>query len=294
MVPGVQSPSHAGQPGGRAHASDVMAESYLGEKLLFESAWKKEKDIVCKEIEKLRGSIQTLCKSALPLGKMMDYLQEDVDAMQHELQLWHGENRQHAEALQKEQSITDCAVEPLKAELAELELAVHGVSVKKCITDCAVEPLKAELAELEQQVKDQQEKICAVKANILRNEEKIQKMVYSINLTSRSQCVLAGVPSLDWVITMETALLYFIFCPLQSPLPTEMEYQGTRVTSATWDVPLARQRGPGDWTSVSSEEAERRADGAKGHIAGRTRSTGEGTVQLVACTQWAAGPSTDG
>uniref|UniRef100_A0A2K6GM29 TRAF3-interacting protein 1 n=1 Tax=Propithecus coquereli TaxID=379532 RepID=A0A2K6GM29_PROCO len=125
--------------------------------LIFESAWKKEKDIVSREIEKLRVSIQTLCKSALPLGKIMDYIQEDVDAMQNELQLWHSESKQHAEALQKEQSITNCAVEPLKAELAELE----------------------------QLIKDQQDKICAVKANILKNEEKIQKMVYSINLTSR-------------------------------------------------------------------------------------------------------------
>lgn len=33
----------------------------------------------------------------------MDYIQEDVDAMQNELQLWHSENKQHAEALQKEQ-----------------------------------------------------------------------------------------------------------------------------------------------------------------------------------------------
>ncbi|KAM8919469.1 TRAF3-interacting protein 1 isoform 3-T3 [Lycaon pictus] len=125
--------------------------------LVFESAWKKEKDIVSKEIEKLRVSIQTLCKSALPLGKIMDYIQEDVDAMQNELQLWHNENKQHAETLQKEQSITDCAVEPLKAELAELE----------------------------QLIKDQQDKICAVKANVLKNEEKIQRMVYSINLSSR-------------------------------------------------------------------------------------------------------------
>ncbi|XP_077927667.1 TRAF3-interacting protein 1 isoform X5 [Halichoerus grypus] len=73
--------------------------------LVFESAWKKEKDIVSKEIEKLRVSIQTLCKSALPLGKIMDYIQEDVDAMQNELQLWHSENKQHAEALQKEQRV---------------------------------------------------------------------------------------------------------------------------------------------------------------------------------------------
>ncbi|XP_042851789.1 TRAF3-interacting protein 1 isoform X4 [Panthera tigris] len=125
--------------------------------LVSESAWKKEKDIVSKEIEKLRVSIQTLCKSALPLGKIMDYIQEDVDAMQNELQLWHSENKQHAEALREEQSITDCAVEPLKAELAELE----------------------------QLIRDQQDKICAVKANILRNDEKIQKMVCSITLSSR-------------------------------------------------------------------------------------------------------------
>ncbi|XP_040306418.1 TRAF3-interacting protein 1 isoform X3 [Herpailurus yagouaroundi] len=128
------------------------------EKLLVsESAWKKEKDIVSKEIEKLRVSIQSLCKSALPLGKIMDYIQEDVDAMQNELQLWHRENKQHAEALREEQSITNCAVEPLKAELAELE----------------------------QLIRDQQDKICAVKANILRNDEKIQKMVCSITLSSR-------------------------------------------------------------------------------------------------------------
>ncbi|XP_037706008.1 TRAF3-interacting protein 1 isoform X2 [Choloepus didactylus] len=125
--------------------------------LVFESAWKKEKDIVSKEIEKLRVSIQTLCKSALPLGKIMDYIQEDVDAMQNELQRWHCENKQHAEALQEEQSITDRAVEPLQAELAELG----------------------------QLITEQQDKICAVKANILKNEEKIQRMVYGINLSSR-------------------------------------------------------------------------------------------------------------
>ncbi|XP_047629891.1 TRAF3-interacting protein 1 isoform X2 [Phacochoerus africanus] len=125
--------------------------------LVFESAWKKEKDLVSKEIEKLRVSIQTLCRSALPLGSIMDYIQEDVDAMQSELQLWHSENRQHAEALHKEQSITDCAVEPLKAQLAELE----------------------------QLVGEQQDKIRAVKASILRNDEKIRRLVHSASLSSR-------------------------------------------------------------------------------------------------------------
>lgn len=125
--------------------------------LAVEPAWKKEKDVVSKEIEKLRASIQTLCRSALPLGKIMDYLQEDADAMRLELQLWRRENQQHAEALRAEQSITDGAVEPLKAELAELE----------------------------QLIRDQQDKICAVKASVLRNEEKLQRMVYGISLSAR-------------------------------------------------------------------------------------------------------------
>lgn len=68
-----------------------------------EAAKRKEKDLVAKEIEKFRGSIQALCRSVLPLGKIMDYIQEDVDAMKNELQIWHNENKQLEESLQKEQ-----------------------------------------------------------------------------------------------------------------------------------------------------------------------------------------------
>uniref|UniRef100_A0A452J0M1 Uncharacterized protein n=1 Tax=Gopherus agassizii TaxID=38772 RepID=A0A452J0M1_9SAUR len=142
----------------RDYETSQQSKSTEKEKpLLSEAARRKEKDLVSKEIEKFRASIQTLCRSALPLGKIMDYIQEDMDAMKNELQMWQHENKQHAEALQKEQSITDSAVEPLKAELAELE----------------------------QLIKDQQDKICTVKANILKKEEKIRKMVLNINLSTR-------------------------------------------------------------------------------------------------------------
>ncbi|KAG7466792.1 hypothetical protein MATL_G00146110 [Megalops atlanticus] len=123
-----------------------------------EAAHRKERDLVSREMERLRSSIQTVCRSALPLGKIMDYIQEDMDSMQNELQAWRRENQEQAHALLQEQRVTDSAVEPLKAELAELE----------------------------QLIKDQQDKICAVKCNILRNEEKIQKMLSSINFSSRT------------------------------------------------------------------------------------------------------------
>ncbi|XP_041807223.1 TRAF3-interacting protein 1 isoform X2 [Chelmon rostratus] len=113
-----------------------------------EAAQRKEREMVTREIERLRSSIQMVCRSTLPLGKIMDYIQEDMDAMQAELNTWRRENKEHAQALLQEQRATDRAVEPLKVELAELE----------------------------QLIKDQQDKICAVKSNILKNEEKIQKM----------------------------------------------------------------------------------------------------------------------
>ncbi|XP_038862149.1 TRAF3-interacting protein 1-like [Salvelinus namaycush] len=125
--------------------------------LVSEASRKKERDLVSREIERLRSSIQTVCRSALPLGKIMDYIQEDMDAMQNELHTWRRENKEHAQALLHEQRVTDSAVEPLKAEQAELE----------------------------QLIKEQQDKICAVKSNILKNEDKIQKMVTSINFSSR-------------------------------------------------------------------------------------------------------------
>ncbi|KAL8173037.1 UNVERIFIED_CONTAM: hypothetical protein K2H54_038299 [Gekko kuhli] len=133
--------------------SQVLKSAEKEKPLLYESARRKEKDLVSKEVEKFRGSIQALCRSALPLGKLMDYIQEDMDAIKNEYQMWKNENKQLTEALQKEQSITESAVEPLKAKLVELD----------------------------QLIKDEQDKICAKRATVLKNDEKIRKMILNIN-----------------------------------------------------------------------------------------------------------------
>lgn len=36
----------------------------------------------------LRDSIQKLTRSVNPLGKLMDFLQEDIDSMQIEMNMW--------------------------------------------------------------------------------------------------------------------------------------------------------------------------------------------------------------
>lgn len=39
-------------------------------------------------MDTLRDTIQKLTRSVNPLGKLMDFLQEDIDSMQMELSMW--------------------------------------------------------------------------------------------------------------------------------------------------------------------------------------------------------------
>ena len=64
---------------------------------------RKEKELVRRDIDKLRTSIQTLTRSVNPLGKIFDFIQEDLDSMQQELEKWKSENSQNQVALQREQ-----------------------------------------------------------------------------------------------------------------------------------------------------------------------------------------------
>jgi TRAF3-interacting protein 1 len=54
----------------------------------------RDRESVQREVARLRDSIQTLTRSANPLGKLMDFLQEDVDSMQRELDTWRKENKE--------------------------------------------------------------------------------------------------------------------------------------------------------------------------------------------------------
>ncbi len=48
------------------------------------------------------------------------------------------------------------------------------------VTESSVEPLKAQLAELDQAITDQLDLIAAVKSNVLRNDDKIDKMLGTV------------------------------------------------------------------------------------------------------------------
>ena len=48
------------------------------------------------------------------------------------------------------------------------------------VTEGSVEPLKAQLSELDQAIKDQLDLIAAVKSNTIRNDERIEKMLGTV------------------------------------------------------------------------------------------------------------------
>lgn len=70
---------------------------------MLDVARNRERDSASKELAQLRNFVQSLSKTAVPLGRMLDFLQEDIDAMKMELKMWKEEHAQNLVALHKEQ-----------------------------------------------------------------------------------------------------------------------------------------------------------------------------------------------
>lgn len=63
---------------------------------------RKNRQTSATQIDSLRGLIQTLTKAVNPTGKLMDFIPEDIDAMQLELTLWRDTYAQAAAELKRE------------------------------------------------------------------------------------------------------------------------------------------------------------------------------------------------
>uniref|UniRef100_A0A182RPZ9 TRAF3-interacting protein 1 n=1 Tax=Anopheles funestus TaxID=62324 RepID=A0A182RPZ9_ANOFN len=101
-----------------------------------------------KQMESLRESIQKLTRSVNPLGKLMDFIQEDIDSMERELASWQQIYTQSMVELNKERSATENAIEPLKQQLQQIEV----------------------------NIKEYREMIDTTRGNILQNEQKIERL----------------------------------------------------------------------------------------------------------------------
>jgi TRAF3-interacting protein 1 len=104
------------------------------------------------DVEFLRSIIQSLTKTAAPLGKSMDFISEDIETMTKEYEMW------------KKQSQT--ANTQLEEELKK--------------TEDTLQPLQDKLAEVEALIQEQKEKIHNAKSQIFKNEGIIQAHLNSI------------------------------------------------------------------------------------------------------------------
>uniref|UniRef100_A0A1B6L6V9 TRAF3-interacting protein 1 n=1 Tax=Graphocephala atropunctata TaxID=36148 RepID=A0A1B6L6V9_9HEMI len=108
-------------------------------------------EAVVREVDKLRSAIQALTRAANPLGKLIDFLQEDVESMQGELDTWLTTNKQLDTQLQAEERLTEESIEPLARQLEDIELLIE----------------------------EQLEETSVVKAAIIRNDERITRLLRS-------------------------------------------------------------------------------------------------------------------
>ncbi|XP_069688001.1 TRAF3-interacting protein 1 isoform X2 [Periplaneta americana] len=132
---------------------DIHHQSQDGQTKRVEIEWeagrRRERELAGREIDRLRSSIQTLTRAANPLGKLMDFLQEDVDSMQRELEMWQRTNKELVSELRME----------------------HGQ------TQYMTEPLKIRLQQLEHNIEEQLNQLSALKATVLRNDQRIHRLL---------------------------------------------------------------------------------------------------------------------
>ncbi|XP_017076719.2 TRAF3-interacting protein 1, partial [Drosophila eugracilis] len=77
-----------------------------------------------RQVNDLRDAIQNLTKAINPLGKLLNFIPEDIDAMQLELTMWRDRYTQASTELKREQSLAASSTEPLKHQLQQLDASI--------------------------------------------------------------------------------------------------------------------------------------------------------------------------
>ena len=77
----------------------------------------KEREKTRKEMGKLQDQVQQLTKTAHPLGRLVDYLQEDIDSMMKELEQWRGDAKKNAAKLRQTHGSERADLEPAERSI---------------------------------------------------------------------------------------------------------------------------------------------------------------------------------
>jgi len=104
------------------------------------------------DVDFIKAAIQALCQNTNPLGKSMDFLQEDIDSMTKEYEKWKKESKTSQSKLEELMKVTEDTIQPLQDKLVEIE----------------------------EQIREQTTKVNNVKSQMMSNDVIIQNLLHSV------------------------------------------------------------------------------------------------------------------
>ncbi|XP_059474618.1 TRAF3-interacting protein 1-like [Neocloeon triangulifer] len=89
-----------------------------------EVQWKGN-EAVRQETNRLRDGLQTTVRAVNPLARLLDFLQEDIESMQSELEQWRASLVRTKANLRAERNVTEETLTSMRAQLSELDKALE-------------------------------------------------------------------------------------------------------------------------------------------------------------------------
>eukprot|EP00357_Protocruzia_adherens_P006492 CAMPEP_0114993628 /NCGR_PEP_ID=MMETSP0216-20121206/12645_1 /TAXON_ID=223996 /ORGANISM="Protocruzia adherens, Strain Boccale" /LENGTH=488 /DNA_ID=CAMNT_0002357311 /DNA_START=43 /DNA_END=1509 /DNA_ORIENTATION=+ len=104
------------------------------------------------DLEYMRKAIQALCQATNPLGKSMEFVQDDIESMTKENEYWRKEYGRSQARLDEEMRVTEESLQPMYDKLAEVE----------------------------ERIREQVSKINNVRAQIIKNDATVQNLLSGV------------------------------------------------------------------------------------------------------------------
>lgn len=77
-------------------------------------------DLSEKELDLVKSMIQSICQNTAPLGKSIEFINDDIESMNRELQFWRKQYHSSKAKYQNEQKISEEALLPIYDKLGEI------------------------------------------------------------------------------------------------------------------------------------------------------------------------------
>ena len=114
---------------------------------------KEKKNLVSNvDLDAIKNYVQEITKNCNPIGKIIEFIGDDIDGMNKELQNWINESKSYKDRYEDE--------------------------IKK--SDETLLPLQNELLELEDSIRDEQMQIKSIKSRLIKNEKIIQNLITNV------------------------------------------------------------------------------------------------------------------